>query len=290
MELGVVFPQTEIGSDPSVVRDYAQAAEQLGYHHLATYDHVLGAHPDRFQGTFRPPYTHETPFHEPFVLFGYLAALTSRIELATGILILPQRQTALVAKQAAEVDLLSQGRLRLGVGLGWNFVEYEALGQNFKNRGARVEEQVQLLRRLWSEELVEFHGKYETVDRAAILPRPTHRIPIWMGGMADSVLRRVARLADGWLPQIGPGPELQEMLERLRGYVRAAGRPVESVGIEGRLSIDRTPEAQWEATARQWRDLGATYLSVNTMGAGLASPRAHVDAIRRFKETVSAVV
>src|SRR5581483_3133355 len=225
MELGVVFPQTEIGSDPSVVRDYAQAAEQLGYHHLATYDHVLGGHPDRFQGAFRPPYTHETSFHEPFVLFGYLAALTTRLELVTGILILPQRQTALVAKQAAEVDLLSGGRLRLGVGLGWNFVEYEALGERFQNRGARIEEQIQVLLKLWSEELVDFQGKYHTIKQASIQPRPAHRIPIWMGGTADAVLRRVARLADGWFPQAAPGPELAEMLERLRRYVREAGRP-----------------------------------------------------------------
>ncbi len=290
MELGVVFPQTEIGSDPSVVRDYAQAAEQLGYHHLATYDHVLGGHPDRFQGAFRPPYTHETSFHEPFVLFGYLAALTTRLELVTGILILPQRQTALVAKQAAEVDLLSGGRLRLGVGLGWNFVEYEALGERFQNRGARIEEQIQVLRKLWSEELVDFQGKYHTIKQASIQPRPAHRIPIWMGGTADAVLRRVARLADGWFPQAAPGPELAEMLERLRRYVREAGRPEDAVGIEGRLSLDRTPEAQWTTTLQQWRDLGATYVSVNTMGAGLPSPRAHIDAIRRFKESVGAVV
>jgi probable F420-dependent oxidoreductase len=284
MDFGVVFPQTEIGTDPEVIRDYAQAAEQLGYHHLLTFDHVLGGHPERFQGSFRPPYTHETPFHEPFALFGYLAALTTRLELATGILILPQRQTALVAKQAAEVDVLTRGRLRLGVGIGWNFVEYEGLGANFKNRGARSEEQIQVLRLLWSEDLVDFRGKYHTLEKVAIQPRPPHRIPIWMGGMADPVLRRIARIADGWLPQFQPGPEAREMLDRLRGYIREAGRAVDAVGVEGRLSLAQTSEEQWATAVQQWRDLDVDYLGVNTMGAGLASPQAHIDAIRRFKE------
>lgn len=285
MELGVVFPQTEIGNDPSVIRDYAQAAEQLGYHHLLAYDHVVGAHPDRLRGT-RAPYTHLTSFHEPFVLFGYLAGLTSRLELVSGVLILPQRQTALVAKQAAEVDLLSGGRLRLGVGSGWNPVEYEVLGQDFKRRGARLEEQVALLRRLWSEELVEFQGRFDTVNQAALLPRPTRRIPIWMGGTADAVLRRIARRGDGWFPQAGPGPELADQLQRLRAYVEAAGRPTDAVGVEGRLSIAQTPASEWASTAQQWRELGAAYLGVNTMGAGLQSPREHIAAIRRFKEAV----
>jgi probable F420-dependent oxidoreductase len=286
MELGVVFPQTEIGSDPIAIRDYAQAAEELGYHHLLVYDHVVGAHPDRFQGAFRPPYTHQHPFHEPFVLFGYLAALTTRLELVTGVLILPQRQTVLAAKQAAEVALLSGGRLRLGVGIGWNFVEYEALGQPFHNRAARIAEQIRLLRALWTEELVTFRGRYHTVDRAALLPRPARPIPIWMGGTADAVLRRAARLADGWFPQAPPGPELEDQLARLRRYVREAGRPEDAVGVEGRLTIAQLPEAQWAPTVRRWRELGATYLSVNTMGAGLSSPQAHIDAIRRFKEQV----
>ncbi len=163
MKLGVVFPQSEIGNDPIVIRDYAQAAEQLGYDHVLVFDHVLGAHPDRFE-KFRPPYDYRTPFHEPFVLFGYLAAVTTKLELTTGIVILPQRQTALVAKQAAAVDVLSGGRMRLGVGIGWNHVEYEALGENFHNRGRRVEEQIALMRRLWTEELVDFDGRYDNVQ------------------------------------------------------------------------------------------------------------------------------
>lgn len=286
MRLGAIFPQTEIGNDPAAIRDYAQAAEQLGYDHLLVYDHVLGAHPDRFQALgFRPPYTHETQFHEPFVLFGYLAGLTSKIELVTGILILPQRQTALVAKQAAAVDVLSKGRLRLGVGIGWNAVEYEALGENFKNRGRRVEEQVALLRQFWNKELVDFEGRYHTVGRSGINPLPVQRpIPIWMGGMAERVLKRAARIADGWFPQFRPGPQGAEMIERLRGYVKAAGRDMADIGIEGRISMPMTPEDQWGSDLEAWRGLGATHVSFNTMGASLSSPQDHIDAIRRFKD------
>ena len=289
MKLGVVFPQTEIGVDPIVIRDYAQAAEQIGYEHVLVFDHVLGADPARFEGKFRPPYTHQTLFHEPFVLFGYLAAVTTKLELTTGIIILPQRQTALVAKQAAEVDVLSGGRMRLGVGIGWNHVEYEALGENFRNRGRRIEEQIALLRRLWTEELLDFDGKYERVNQASINPLPIQRpIPIWMGGTADAVLRRVARLADGWFPQFRPGPQASETIEHLRGYIREAGRRVEDVGIEGRISMFNTPEDQWSAALQGWRDLGATHVSFNTMNAGLASPQAHIDAIRRFHAAANA--
>lgn len=286
MKLGVVFPQTEIGTDAAAIRDYAQAAEQLGYDHVLVYEHVLGAHPDRLQGLgFRPPYTHETPFHEPFVLFGYLAAVTSALELVTGILVLPQRQTALVAKQAAAVDVLSGGRLRLGVGIGWNDAEFEALGENFRNRGRRVEEQIAVMRRLWTEELVEFEGRYHRLRRVGINPLPVQRpIPVWMGGMAEPVLQRVARIADGWLPQFRPGPRAAETIERLRGYIRDAGREPRDVGIEGRINLANMLEGEWGAAVAAWRDLGATHVCVNTMGVGLASPQAHIDTIRRFKE------
>ncbi len=288
MKLGVVFPQTEIGTDPIAIRDYAQGAEQLGYNHMLVFDHVLGANPARFEAKFRPPYTHETLFHEPFVLFGFFAGVTKTIELTTGVVILPQRQTALVAKQAAEVDVLSGGRMRLGVGIGWNYVEYEALGENFRNRGRRVEEQIALLRRLWTEQLVDFDGKYEHVQQAGINPLPIQRpIPIWMGGGADAVLRRVARIADGWFPQFHPGPQATEIVERLRGYISEAGRSAADVGIEGRISIVNTPEEQWPAAVQGWRDLSATHVSVNTMGAGLDSPQAHIDAIRRFNATTN---
>jgi probable F420-dependent oxidoreductase len=285
MRLGVVFPQTEIGNDPIVIRDYAQAVEQLGYDHLLVFDHVLGAHTDRFEGRFRPPYTYQTPFHEPFVLFGYLAAATSKLEFATGIVILPQRQTALVAKQAAAVDVLSGGRLRLGVGIGWNHVEYEALGENFRNRGRRVEEQIALMRELWTKELVDFDGRYHQVRQAGINPLPVQRpIPVWMGGVVEAVLQRAARIADGWFPQFQPGPQATETVERLRGYLRDAGRDPAAFGIEGRVSMFNATEDTWGAAIEGWRELGASHVSISTMNAKLASPQGHLDAIRRFKE------
>ncbi len=219
------------------------------------------------------------------MLFGFLAAVTSRVELVTGILILPQRQTALVAKQAAAVDVLTGGRLRLGVGIGWNLVEYEALGENFKNRGRRVEEQIALLRELWTKELVDFDGKYHHVQQAGINPLPLQRpIPVWLGGMAEPVLQRVARIGDGWFPQFRPGPQSTETVERLRGYIRDAGRKIDDVGIEGRISVFNTPEDEWDAALAGWRQLGATHVTFNTMNIGLASPQAHIDAIRRFSE------
>ncbi len=212
MKVGVVFPQTEIGSDPAVIRDYAQVAEGAGYHHLLVFDHVLGGKLERFDKLGRlPPYTDETPFHEPFVLFGYLAAVTQRLELVTGIIILPQRQTALVAKQAAAVDVLTGGRLRLGVGIGWNYVEYEALNEDFHTRGRRVSEQIAVMRKLWTEPTVTFDGAYHHIDRAGINPLPIQRpIPVWMGGMVEPVLRRLAQTADGWFPQFQPGDEARQ--------------------------------------------------------------------------------
>ena len=294
MKIGAIFPQLEIGNDPAVIRDYAQAVEAMGFDHILVYDHVLGAHPDRFKdlydGKFRPPYNHESIFHEPFVLFGYLAALTTRIELATGIIILPQRQAALVAKQAAEVDVLSGGRLRLGVGIGWNHVEYEALGENFRNRGRRVEEQVALLRRLWTEDLVDFDGKYHTIHQAGIQPLPVQRpIPIWMGGMSDAAMRRIARIADGWYPQQQAGPNGQDAVDRIRQYVTEAGRDPASFGIEGRLGLlTSTPEDRWAESLQWWRDIDATHVSLNTMGAKLPSPQAHIDLLRRFMDSVRA--
>ncbi len=289
MRLGVVFPQTEIGSDPGVLRAYAQAAEEAGYDYLLAYEHVVGAHPDRLRelGVPRPPYTHESPFHEPLVLFGFLSAVTSRLELTAGVLILPQRQTVLVAKQAAEVDLVSGGRLRLGVGLGWNPVEYEALGQDFRTRGRRVAEQVALLRLLWTQELVDFEGRYHRVRGAGIRPLPVQRpIPVWMGGSAERALRRAARVADGWISQLSPTPEAQALVERVRGYVREAGRDPARFGIEGRLHLGSTPEGRWAEAVDTWRRLGGTHLAVNTMRSGLQTPDEHMAAIRRFREAV----
>ena len=286
MKIGVVFPQTEIGSDPVVLRDYAQAVEGLGYDHLLAYDHVLGADPDR-PGGWNRPYDVNTEFHEPFVLFGYLAAVTSTLELVTNIIILPQRQTALVAKQAAEVDVLSGGRLRLGVGTGWNWVEYQALNENFRNRGARSEEQIGVLRALWAEPVITYRGRWHQIDAAGINPRPPRGwIPIWIGGHAEPVLRRIARLGDGWFPLRPPNDQTRAEIERLRAYTREAGRPPEAVGIEPQLGLGSVPETWWTAYADAWRALGATHLGINTMGAGLASPQAHIDALRRVKEAL----
>ncbi len=283
MRIGAVFPQTEIGNDPGVIRDYAQAVESMGYRHLLVYDHVLGASTASRPG-WRGPYTSDTPFHEPLVLFGYLAACTTELELVTGVVILPQRQTALVAKQAAQVDVLSGGRLRLGIGVGWNAVEYEALNEDFHNRGARSEEQIAVLRALWSAPAITFHGRWHHVEDAGINPLPVQRpIPIWIGGGAEPVLQRVARIGDGWFPQMRPDETAAAAIERLQSLTVAAGRPREAVGIEARLSIRDVPESEWYAYATAWRDLGATHLGINTMGAGLQAPTAHVDALRRVK-------
>jgi len=287
MRIGVIFPQTEIGADPLGVRDYAQAAEALGYDHLLAYDHVLGANPARRPG-WKPPYTHKDQFHEIFVLFGYLAGMTKKIELVTGIVILPQRQTVLVAKQAAAVDILSRGRLRLGIGIGWNDVEYEALGENFHNRGRRSEEQIEVLRALWTRELVTFAGKWHKITEAGLNPLPVQKpIPIWFGGSAEPVIRRIARLGDGWMPLFPPDEKGRALIGKMQSYAREAGRDPGSIGIEGRVAIaDRSPD-DWVKDVSAWKSLGATHLSVNTMKAGLSSPSAHIDAIRRFKEAVT---
>ena len=289
MKIGVVFPQTEIGQDPAVIRDYAQAVESMGYTHILAFDSVIGANPDR-PGGWDSPYTYRHAFHEPFVLFGFCAAVTRRIELVTGVLILPQRQTALVAKQAAEVDVLSGGRLRLGIGVGWNPVEFEALGENILDRGKRVEEQLELMRLLWTKELVTYEGRWHRVPDAGIKPLPVQSpIPVWMGGESEPVLRRAARLADGWitLQTFRPGPAAQHTVDRLHGLVREAGRDPAAFGIEGRVALAQvTPEARAKEMAA-WRAMrGITHLCINTMGLGLPSPEEHVRTLERFRKDV----
>ena len=286
MQLGVVFPQTEIGSDPGAVRDYAQAAEALGYEHLLVFDHVLGADTSQ-RAEWNRPYSHVDTFHEPFVLFGYLAAITERLQMTTGILILPQRQAALVAKQAAAVDVLTGGRLRLGIGIGWNDVEYEALGENFRNRGRRCEEQIELMRALWTQEVVNFDGRYHKITHAGINPLPVQQpIPVWFGGGADQVVDRLGRLGDGWFPQFQPDSAGQERIGEMREIAATAGRDPASIGIEGRLNYADGPDA-WNRNAEAWAECGATHLSINTMRAGLPNPEAHIKAIEEFKQAVS---
>ena len=286
MQIGVTYPQLELGADPAAIRDFAQAAEQAGFDYLLAYDHVLGADPSKHD--LSGPYTHESLFHEPFVLFGYLAGLTERIELVTGIIILPQRQTALVAKQAAEVDVLSGGRLTLGIGIGWNHVEYEGLGQDFHTRGRRSEEQVQLLRRLWEEPLVTFEGEFDTIRDAGIHPRPNRRIPIWFGGGAESVLRRIGRYGDGWLTLGGNTAEqradLVARFERAREYAREAGRDADAISLIGRAEAGLGPVEHQLGQAAAWQDSGATHVTLNTMNAGFTTPQQHIDAITAFAE------
>ena len=294
MNLGVVFPQTEIGPDPVAIRDYVQAAEELGYSHLIVYDHVLGAD-TRFHREWVGSYTSGDMFHEPFVLFGYVAGITSKLELVTAILILGQRQTALVAKQAAEVDVLTGGRLRLGIGVGWNPVEYEALDQDFHNRGSRSEEQIALLRSLWTEEVVNFQGRWHRVTHAGISPLPVQRpIPIWIGAgrrlnpvPTDRVLRRVARLSDGWFPQFHPDDAGRAAVARVQELAREAGRDPSSIGMEARINFSDGGQEFWLERATAWWAMGATHVSVNTMGAGLRSTDDHIGAIRQFKEVVA---
>lgn len=282
MQPGVVFPQIEIGVDPADIREYAQNVEALGYSHVLAFDHVLGADP-RHRPGWRG-YTYKDMFHEPFVLFGYLAALT-HLELVTGVIILPQRQTVLVAKQAAEVDVLSGGKMRLGIGVGWNPVEYEALGMDFHIRGRVVEEQIELLRKLWSQELVTYKGQYHTVNEAGINPLPVRRsIPIWTGGSADVLLRRTAQFADGWFPLGPPDERMQELIERLRGYLREAGRDPNDFGIEAQVYARDGELDEWMHQTKRWQDLGATHVCINTMGAGFTSLQQHLEAIRRYKE------
>jgi probable F420-dependent oxidoreductase len=288
MRIGVVFPQTEIGADGGAVRAYAETVEDLGFTHVLAYDHVLGADPAVHPG-WAGPYDLKSTFHEPFVLFGYLAGFTS-LELATGVIILPQRQTALVAKQAAEVDLVSGGRLRLGVGLGWNAVEYEALGKTFSDRGRRIEEQVALLRRLWTEPSVTFDGADEHVTGAGLAPLPVQRpIPVWFGAQSAPAYRRAGRLGDGWLPQVPPGPKLDEARADVEQAARDAGRDPAALGMEGRVSWGNKGVEKLAEQVGRWRTAGASHVSVNTMGAGLETVDDHLRVLGEIARTLELV-
>lgn len=283
MKIGVIYPQNELSGDPEAVRRIGLAAEELGFEHLLVYDHVLGATHDR-EPKLQGPYTEQDPFHDPFVMMSYLAGITERIEFVTGILILPQRQTVLVARQAADVDLLSHERLRLGVGIGWNYVEYEALGEDFRRRGKRQEEQVELLRRLWSEPLVDFAGEFDRIDRAALNPRPRRTLPIWFGGFADVALRRAARLGDGFIFVDG-AVDAFEQIANLKQHLRDEGRAGEQFGFHCNMLKAKTPEAVVETAAR-WRDAGGTHASVVTMGHGFQSTDEHIDYMKRVAEAI----
>ena len=287
MRIGAIFPTKEIGEDPGAIRAWAQAVEELGFSHIVLYDHVLGAgratRPD-----WSGPYDIDDPFHEPLVTLGYLAAVTERVELVTGIVILPQRQTVLVAKQAAQVDLLSGGRLRLGVGIGWNPVEFEALGEAFADRGARVGEQVELMRALWAERIVTYEGERHRVIDAGLNPRPVQRpIPVWMGGgFAPVALRRIGRIADGWIPLHPPNAAGQEALATIAAAAEQAGRDPATIGIEGRLPLEPESRERWGELTDRWRDFGATHLDCYTMDQGLAGAEQHLKRLRQYVEDI----
>jgi probable F420-dependent oxidoreductase len=284
MRIGIVYPQTEYPTDRGAVTAFAHAARDLGFTHILAYDHVLGASPDR-PGGWNGPYTHRDPFHEPFVLFSFLTGLLPEMEFVTGVIVLPQRQTALVAKQAASLDVLCGGRLRVGVGIGWNEVEYEALGEDFRNRGRRSEEQAELLHRLWTQELVTFDGQWHRVSDAGINPLPIQRpIPLWFGGHAEAVYTRVARWGAGWLPMHRTASEAAPALEAIAREMEAAGRAPGEVGIEARVQYGQGDPEEWGMLMEGWQAAGATHLSLNTMRGGLRGADAHLAAMRHFAE------
>jgi len=297
VEVGAIFPQTELTADPGAIRAFAQAVEDMGYANLFVADHVLGADTQFHHHPSLASYSYKSVVHEPLTLLGYVAAVTTRITLATGILILPQRQTALVAKQAAEVDVLSGGRVRLGIGVGWNEVEYEALGQDFHTRGRRSAEQIALLRALWTQEVVDFHGQWHHITHAGLNPLPVQRpIPIWFGvGSSqnpqppEGVLRRVARLADGWSPNIPTNDTGQAIVARVHHYAREAGRNPALLPLEGRVRLAGKQPADWVNSVQAWAGLGATHIIVETRGGGLAFPHQHLAALKQFRDVVDPV-
>ena len=295
MELGVTVPIVELGDDLGGLREFVQAAEQLGYTHIRILDHVLGADPQYHPEVPRFPYTDQSYIHEPFTLMAFLSGITTTIKLVTGILILPQRQTALVAKQAAEVDVLSGGRLRLGIGIGWNPVEYEALGQNFHTRGRRCEEQITVLRELWTHELVNFEGRDHQISHAGIRPLPIQRpIPIWLGAGSSAnpipterVLKRIGSMADGWFPMFPYDHPDRGVVEQVREYAHSAGRDPSDIGMEGRIRMTSNGPEDWLAEAKAWEDMGATHLSASTVGPQITTIDQHIDALQRLKETIN---
>jgi probable F420-dependent oxidoreductase len=294
MRAGAIFPQTECGTDVAAIGEFARAVEAMGFDHLFVADHVLGADPRFHAHPSLATYSHEAVVHEALTLLAYLAAVTRRLTLATGILILPQRQTALVAKQAAQIDVLSGGRLRLGIGVGWNAVEFEALNETFDNRGRRSAEQVAVLRALWTEPVVTFRGEFHRISHAGLNPMPIQRpIPIWFGIGSrdqpvppDAALRRIARLADGWSPNFPPDTQGQALVARVHQYAREAGRDPAALPLEGRVRLAGQGPDGWAKQVDAWKTLGATSLIAEPRGAGLSFPEGHLGVLRRFKDAV----
>ncbi len=290
IRIGAVFPQTEIGNDLGDIRTWAATVGALGYRHILAYDHVLSGSQAAHHPKLVNRYDENSPFHEVFVLFGYLAAIVPNIEMVSGVLILPQRQTALVAKQSATLDLLTGGRTRLGVGIGWNDIEYQGLGEDFGNRGKRLEEQMDVLRTLWRDEIVSYEGRWHTIDQAGLAPMPVQRpIPIWIGGSAEVAVRRAERLADGFFPNSGSRESYEWLLGILRDELQRSNRDPASFGIEPRISVAGTNPDDWKRDFTWWREQGVSHLTVNTMGGGYTAVQQHLDALGQAMDTLRAL-
>ncbi len=286
MQLGAVLPHSEIGNDPGAIKAYLQGVEEMGMTHLLIYDHVMGADPNR-PGGFSGAYDKDTAFHEPFAFFGFAAAVTERIELVTTVLILPQRQTVLVAKQAAEIAILSKDRLRLGVGTGWNKIEYQALNESFTNRGRRQEEQIELMRKLWTSDAFSYEGQYHTVDRASINPRPSKPVPIWFGGSAPALLDRCARLGDGWMPLGGANDKSAALLAEIRRIREASGQTMDGFGIQAQAQFAGGTPERWRSHAEKWEAIGATHMAIATHNAGPTDADGHLARIAAYRDALS---
>ena len=286
MEIGAVFPHNEIGTDPQAIKDYAQGVEELGVTHLLIYDHVLGADRDR-PGGFEGPYDKDVAFHEPFTTFAFIAAVTKKLDMITTVMILPQRQTVLVAKQAAELAILSNNRFKLGIGVGWNAVEYTGLNENFKNRGKRQEEQVLLMRLLWKSEVLEYKGDYHHIDKASINPRPSKSIPIWFGGGAPQLIERCADLGDGWIPLMGPNEAARKTLATIKEKRESKGLDWDNFGVQAQAQYAGGDAERWNIHAEKWRNLGASHLAIATHNAEPTNVEGHLGRIKEYLNAVT---
>ena len=286
MEIGAVFPHNEIGTDPQAIKDYAQGVEELGVTHLLIYDHVLGADRDR-PGGFEGPYDKDVAFHELFTTFAFIAAVTKKLDMITTVMILPQRQTVLVAKQAAELAILSNNRFKLGIGVGWNAVEYTGLNENFKNRGKRQEEQVELMRLLWESEVLEYKGDYHHIDKASINPRPSKSVPIWFGGGAPQLIERCAGLGDGWIPLMGPNEAARKTLAAIKEKRESKGLDWGNFGVQAQAQYAGGDAERWNKHAEKWRDLGASHLAIATHNAEPTNVDGHLGRIKEYLNAVT---
>jgi probable F420-dependent oxidoreductase len=286
MEIGAVLPHNEIGTDPGAIKAYLQGVEEMGFTHLLVYDHVLGAARDR-PGGFSGAYDSTTAFHEPLTFFAFAAAVTTRLEMVSTVMILPQRQTVLVAKQVAEVAVLSGGRVRLGVGTGWNRIEYDALNERFDNRGRRQAEQVELMRRLWTEDVVDFRGEFHTVESAGINPRPAVAIPIWFGGSAPALIERCARLGDGWMPLGSPNDTSAGALATIAARRAELGRTMDGFGVQAQAQYAGGTPERWRSHRDKWAALGATHLALATHNAGPTDADGHLARLREYRDAIA---